>query len=140
MIRITGIIILALLFILGCDDDDECLVANSIIGYWNVGSIIEDEVIVERRNPEDTIQILFGPNDLMGGRSSNNYLSAHYQLFDNDSIWISSIGGTEAPRTDFGEAFASIMPNVTHLEFIRYNDLVLHTTDRMSRISLNKIE
>lgn len=87
MKRIAGIVILALLSISGCDD----------------------EVVVERSKPEDT-------------------------------IWISPLGGTTVNELDFGRAFTSILPKVTYLEFKTYKDLVLHTTDRKSQISLNKYE
>ena len=140
MKSIVIMIVLGFITFVSCDDD-ECPVKNSIFGYWSVESIIEEDTIVQRQNPNDTIEISFDPHlGIMFGHSYANELIAHFEVFENDSIWISSIGGTSAGPTDFERAFDRIMPEVTHLEFKKYNDLVLHTTDRKSQISLGKYE
>lgn len=126
--------------IVGCDDD-ECPIANSLYGYWSVESIIEEDTIVQRQNPNDTIEISFDPHlKIMFGHSYANELIAHFEVFENDSIWIGYVGGTDVGPTLLEIAFRNIIPNVTYLEFKKYNDLVLHTTDRKSQISLNKYE
>ncbi len=133
----TSVIIMSLILIVGCENND-CSEPPPILGFWEVINIVDDEVPIQKESPTDSIMIEFQVDGKIDGSSSRNWLSGHYQLFDNDSIWISTIGGTEVNNTNWEKKFRTIMPMITFIEFKGDIELVLYSNNRMSQITFNK--
>lgn len=120
----------------GCKNEDNTSETMSIIGKWEVISIIENELIIPKEFPNDSIVIDFQDDNKIFGNSLRNLITGSYKLYENDSIWISTIGGTEINETIWEEKFKEIVPKVRFFNLQEVNTLVLHTSTRKSRITL----
>ncbi|MFA7491792.1 MAG: META domain-containing protein [Mariniphaga sp.] len=130
------ILFFILLSFVGCKDEGNTSETRSIKGKWEVISIIENEIIIPKEFPNDSIVIDFQDDDKIFGNSLRNLITGSYKLYENDSIWISSIGGTEINETIWEKKFKEIMPKVSFFDLQEANTLVLLTSNSKSRITL----
>ncbi len=124
-----------LLSFTSCNDEDSTSDTMSIKGKWELISIIENELIIPKEFPNDSIVIDFQDDDKIFGNSLRNLITGNYKLYENDSIWISSIGGTEINETNWEKKFKEIMPKVRFFDLQEANTLVLLTSTKKSRIT-----
>jgi hypothetical protein len=123
--KMNGIIMIAFLLFVGCQEKDER--PSSILGNWNIKNIYEDGIIIPKEIPNDSITLMFLDDGTIKGNSYRNLLLGHYKILYNDSIWISTIGGTEVNKTNWEKKFIEIMPMMTSFEVNDLNELVLYS-------------
>lgn len=110
----------------------------SVLGIWEVIGMTEDGIPIQKENPTDSIGIEFQNDGLIIGSSSRNLIAGQYKLFNNDSIWISYLGGTEIGYTRWERKFRTIMPIITFFECNEGMELVFYSSNRMSQIIFYK--
>lgn len=133
----VSILIIILFSHFGCDKND-CSESCSIYGFWEVTGIIVEEVQIQKESTTDSIMIEFQSDGTIIGSSSRNLITGHLELYVNDSIWISTIGGTEVNNTNWEKKFREIMPLITFFEFKGDLELVLYSSSRKSKINFYK--
>lgn len=137
MKMIPTVLIMTSISIIGCEKN-QFTTEDSFFGFWEVIEMIYDEVPVNKESPTDSILIEFQADGIIMGRSSRNTITGHYKLFENDSIWISYLGGTEVNNTNWESKFRKIMPLINFSELRSESVLMLYSSDRKNQIVLDK--
>ncbi len=129
------ITIFIFLSLIGCNkEENDTTEITSIVGNWKVVSIIEEGEVILKDFPNDSIDIEFKNDGTIYGTSLRNLLTGHYELFDNDSIWVSSIGGTEALETNWVNKFKEIISISSIIDSTKDSTIILLTNSRKSKI------
>ncbi|MFO7671968.1 MAG: META domain-containing protein [Bacteroidales bacterium] len=130
---LLSIAILSLISVYMCEKNDS-ISTETILGDWEVVSIIVDATQINQESDSDIIVIEFQSDGRLFGNSSRNMLTGRYELHQNDSIWISSIGGTEALGTKWEQSFKSVVQVVSRVRIMENSNLQLLSVNGKNKI------